>query len=552
MYNNSSILERNLLSLSLQNKELAVELTKAELSSVVSFKESRNNKSIIPVINRSNRDYALHSTFDPQKEGLRYSDSVKGGGYIVVFGLGGGYHIRELLKRNDINGILIIDKDIEILKAILSSIDLSDVLSDPRIFILIDKTSSYIREFLPENYLPAITGNFQTISLRARIDSDKEYFLSIFDTIKEVMDTLSDDYTVQTWFGKKWFLNSLSNLEPAESSTTILRSQRNISIAGAGPSLELYLDELADNKRNTFLISTDTALACLLKNSIKPDLVISIDCQQISYQHFMAGYPKDIPLVLDLASPPLLSRLSNKTLFFTSGHPFSRYVNKNWRQFPFIDTSGGNVTHAAVSLAESLGASNIYIYGADYSYPQGKSYARGTYVYPYFSTRTDRTIPLESNFYKFLYRNENISMIKTDYGFRYITRPMLNYKGRLETFAKKLNANIIPVKGLGVDIDITPKEKVIHEPSIFSAGESRSSWKEFLNIYKQKLKNLTVPDLPPSRYFSSLDYTDKDVWTTLFPVAAVIRKKYRDENIKSSVLLSDVRDWALDAIDQHL
>ena len=194
--------------------------------------------------------------------------------------------------------------------------DFSDILSDPRVALLVDKTTDYIKEYLPANYLPAVTGDFNTLTLRARVDYDKDYFNSIFESIKTVLDTLSDDYTVQTWFGKRWFINSIANLEPAEKSVTVLSPKRDISIAAAGPSLELQLDDLLKNRRNRFLISTDTALACLLKNDIKPDLVISIDCQQITYHHFMAGLPRDIPLVIDLASPPLLSRLSDKTIFF--------------------------------------------------------------------------------------------------------------------------------------------------------------------------------------------------------------------------------------------
>ena len=547
----TSIFDRNLLSLSLHNEELAIELTRTEDVKKIIIKSSRTGKDV-PLITHKDREYSLHSLFDPEKEAQRYSDSVKGGGYIVVFGFGAGYHIRSLLDRTDVNSILVIDRDISLFKAVLGAMDFSDILSDPRVALLVDKTTDYIKEYLPANYLPAVTGDFNTLTLRARVDYDKDYFNSIFESIKTVLDTLSDDYTVQTWFGKRWFINSIANLEPAEKSMTVLSPKRDISIAAAGPSLELQLDDLLKNRRNRFLISTDTALACLLKNDIKPDLVISIDCQQITYHHFMAGLPRDIPLVIDLASPPLLSRLSDKTIFFTSGHPFSKYINRNWRNFPFVDTSGGNVTHAAISLAESLGAKNIYIYGADFSYPQGKSYARGTYIYPYFLSRSKRTGTLNTNFYNFLYRNDNITMSKTDFGFRYHTRPMLSYKERLENFAQNLNANIIPVKGLGEPIIVPSRKPVPSDAKLFSAGISRMSWKLFLNTYKEKLLKLSVPDLPPSRYLSSLDFTDLDIWTTLFPVAAVLRKKYRNTEVTSPQILREVRNWALEVIDMNL
>lgn len=548
----NQIFNRNQLSLSLHNEELALQLSHCGTSDSISFKSARNGETV-PVLKNQDRDYALHSLFDPAKEGERNSAAISGGGYLVIFGFGACYHIRPLLQRDDINGILLIDRDISMIKSILSTIDLSDLLSDSRISILIDKTEQEITEYLPANYLPAVTGDFQTLTLRSRVETEKDYFSGIMDSIRAVLDTLSDDYTVQTWFGKRWFINSIANLASAQNSTTIVRPRKKALIAAAGPSLEMQLDDLRLRQKDSFLISTDTALSCLLKHSIKPDLVISIDCQQITYHHFMAGYPEDVPLVLDLASPPAVSRLTDNTLFFTSGHPFSRYVNRNWRKFPFVDTSGGNVTHAALSLADTLGASEIYIYGADYSYPEGKSYARGTYIYPYFIGRSGRKESIESLFYGFLYRNDKIRMSKTDYGYRYTTRPMVSYKERLERYASKVSGRIIPVPGLGEEIIIPSVDKqIINTKNLLSAGRSRTDWKTFLGSYKEKLINLPEPAGSPPVYLSMLDYTDKDIWTTLFPVAAVLRKKYKDTDKTASEILSEVRSWALDVINMYL
>ena len=551
---NNQIFDRNQLSLSLHNNELSIQLNSADYSDILTFKKSRTGLTV-PIIRKNSREYAIHSLFDPEREGRRIADQVAGGGYVVVFGFGACYHIKPLLERDDINGILLIDRDINIIRSILSEIDLSDVLSDSRISILIDKSEEEIRNYLPSNYIPAVTGDFQTLSLRPRVEFEKDYFSGITDSIRNVLDTLSDDYTVQTWFGKRWFTNSISNLAAAEKSTTVIRPQKSIMIAAAGPSLETQLDEICRNRNERFLISTDTALSCLMKNGITPDLVISIDCQQITYHHFMNGYPEGVPLVADLASPPAISRITENTLFFTSGHPFSHYINRNWRKFPFVDTSGGNVTHAALSLADRLGAREIFIYGADYSYPQGKTYARGTYVYPYFHCRADRMQPAENGFYEFLYRNKNIKMTRTGYGYRYITKPMVSYKERLERFANSVSARIIPADGMGERIRIPEQSKSVSSNSsvrLFAAGDFSEDWRSFLSSYRKRLQGLPSPSGSPAVYFSQLDFPEKDVWTTLFPVAAVLRKKYMKRGVSSAVILKEVRSWALDVLSLYL
>jgi hypothetical protein len=44
------------------------------------------------------------------------------------------------------------------------------------------------------------------------------------------------------------------------------------------------------------------------------------------------------------------------------------------------------------------------VYGADFSYPLGMPYARGTYFYPLFERRQNRLSPLEAGVSSFLYR----------------------------------------------------------------------------------------------------------------------------------------------------
>ena len=46
-----------------------------------------------------------------------------------------------------------------------------------------------------------------------------------------------------------------------------------------------------------------------------------------------------------------------------------------------------------------LGAKEIILYGADYSYPEGKPYARGTYFFPIFEANANRLNPSIKQFY---------------------------------------------------------------------------------------------------------------------------------------------------------
>jgi hypothetical protein len=189
-----------------------------------------------------------------------------------------------------------------------------------------------------------------------------------------------------------------------------------------------------EREPDLFLIATDTSFPALLNAGIAPSAVISIDCQLWSFQHFRRA--ADVPLFLDVASPPLLAGRSPAPVFFAGGHPLGRLFAAE-AGLPELDTSGGNVTYAAVSLAESLGAETVELYGADFSYPMGVSYARGTWLYALYDAAQTRLDPAETAFSAILYRTP---LEKRDDGggrWRYESPTLDRYRAALSARTKQ-------------------------------------------------------------------------------------------------------------------
>jgi hypothetical protein len=553
--NSETTLQRNLLALSGKNPNTALKIARSEISKHCGVRDSRSGPRV-PAVTVNGTERALHSRFDPVREGERIAAANNTSGYLVVFGLGAAYHIYPLLKNKSISFILIIEKDASAVKALFTCFDYRSLFISPNVNLFVDESPETIKNFILSSYYPAISGNLQSIHLRPRFDIDKDYFMSVLSAIEHCIGELSDDYTVQAHFGKKWFLNTVANLPAAETSATVLRPVKKAVVIGAGPSLEIQIDKIAELKRTgSCLIATDTSLPGLLSLGLKPDIVISIDCQHITYHHFLAGYPREIPLVLDLASPRGITRLTDKLVFFTSGHPFSLYVNSHWRQFPLIDISGGNVSHAAVSLALTLGAKQIFLAGIDFSYPDGKSYARGTYLYTYFQQFSSLLSPLESQFFTFLLRNARIAKEYIHDKIRYTTKPMISYKQRLENAFSNSSAQFVPLQGDGVPLSVpsmTSKKRggLSH---MFSAGRSLKSWREFLTDYLEGLESLRVPaDVPLPVYLSDLEPHQRDLWVTLFPAAAVFQRNEGEQFFDGKDILSRVQSWSTTLIQQFL
>jgi len=543
-----SILERNLLCLANTSSPAAKLIGSTEDSDEVFFKSSRDG-SLIPVMKTSKGDRPIHSSINPVKEGEKLSSQYLNCGTLLAFGLGGGYHLLPLLSSHSLTNLIVIETDASIIRTILSSLDLTALFLDKRVSLWISDVPEDFKSYLLSKYIPVLHGDLQSISLRSRVDCSPDFFLNLTPVIKESISMITDDYTVQTHFGKKWFINTLANLKSSEETVLALKPVHKVQITAAGPGLEKQMNHLISNRNGSTLIATDTSLPVLLENNVIPDMVISIDCQHISYHHFMAGYPHDVPLILDLASPPFMTRIARKVFFFTSDHPFSNYVSSHFRNFPRIDTSGGNVTHAAVSLAESLGARVIDLYGADFSYPFGKPYARGSYIYPYFHRNSLRFNGIENQFINFIFHNKSLYKEPLNGGFRYISKPMIHYKNSLEGKANIMRAQIRNVRGDGVELNLNGSRGSKQEQYRFiSAGETFVSRNDFLKELRENIMSLPAVTESIGDYMSSLNQEQRLVLMSILPAAA----QFRRTTASGCEALNQAKKWTMEILERQV
>ena len=541
MVNKNEFFERNLLALSKRNPELCSRLR--IIGGKINFYEFRETRTgeIIPALpDSTGKAHPLHSMMDPRKEAGRLISTVENESFLVLLGLGGAYYAEAALERDDIGTVIVIEYNLNGLAELLREIDYTHLFADPRFFLLADATESELEEIVLGLYQPILCGGIRVIPIRSRTSQDPKRFNMAAGAIQAAIDRISADYTVQAHFGKRWLSNIVRNLKNVKFTDMNLPQIYRAAVTAAGPSLSKQIPDLRKKRKCLFLIATDTSLPCLLYEGLTPDAVISIDCQHISYYHFMHGLPEEVILFLDLASPPLLSTLSKRHRYFSTGHPLTRYISRHWKTFPALDTSGGNVTYAAMSLAEQLGAREIEIYGADFSYPGGVSYARGAYIYTLFEKSQNRFSPLEAQYSAFLYRTLLSKKNLSDNSWYYETGILKFYRERLEEKSKKMKTAIIAAPGLGAPIYTGLKTNGIPEPN--QNGNSEIAGKivfktscdsdkntaikagDFLDLYLDLIVNLPKPGKNASDYFALLNDNERELFTTLLPLAAALKQ----------------------------
>ena len=543
--------EKNLLALSTVNPSACSRFSEREaVSNHYTFLKSRSGE-VVPALMHHENAQPLHSMIDPKREAERLVSTItEDTGLLIFLGLGGGYAPEAALDYTDAQ-VLVIDYCTNSIAELFRSKDYTKLLRNERFFFLADPSDDEIKNYIFEYYSPSLCGGIKTIPLRARTEKDQINFKRAFSVIQQAIEDTASDYSVQAHFGKRWFSNIIRNIKTIENSQDFFKPENLISanaqaiIVAAGPSLDLQLPSLAEHKKKRdFIICSDTALPVLLNFGIEPDAAVSIDCQHISYYHFL-GCNLNIPLFLDIASPPLLSRFSSSAFFFRSAHPLAIYVSRYFRALPPVDTSGGNVTYACLSLAEYLGAKKIRLFGADFSYIGSRTYARGTYIYPFFTKKHNRLSPLEALFSSFLYRNPFLPPETNSKENYYETSQLRFYRKKLEKKAEIMDAQITAEKGQGAPIDFS--RKISHNTENRNIGFSGKTFKSGFDFLEQYRKNITalpaVGALPAAgnaiNYFRGLDNKTREIFATLLPYAAAL--KYRSPLLKAQDLIEETK-----------
>ena len=494
----------------------------------------------------------MHSLYDPARESHRLLESVAGSGCLVFLGLGGGFHVAAALEDPNVAAVLVIEKDMPTLRALLDRVPLAPVLADARVRVLAGHEG--IRPGLFSAWQPALMGSLQTVALRSWCEAQKSFFDTAVSELRLAIDAVRADYGVQAHFGKRWFSNMLMNLEAAERPSAELPAGATAHVTAAGPSLELQMAEIAAPVRRGLLIASDTSLPALLRWGATPDAVISLDCQNHSYHHFLQGVPARTTLFLDLASPPFLPRRATRVAFIASGHPFASYICSRWKQFPAVDTSGGNVAQAAVSLARYLGARTITLHGADFCYPGGKPYSRGTYLYDFFDSTQSRVAPTESRIWAFLNRSSDVRRERIGERSIYTTTLLREYHGRMARLIETIDAQVIPAPGDGLPLPDGSSRRPggdAHALVPPAPSAPRCGWREFLSDYAKELSGIDSSGHPVGALYHALDARQRELWETILPIAAQVIAEGGDGMIGAPSIV-EARRWALARISRIL
>ena len=184
---------------------------------------------------------------------------------------------------------------------------------------------------------------------------------AISKAIQWRMNEVATNLSVK-FFSKVQFRNAVDSIQPLKVNRTIGRGKTAI-VLGGGPSLDLHIDWIKQNRDKIFIVAVSRIANKLIKEELQPDLVVSVDPKDLSYEVSKQGVLwTDVPLAYNYhVSSKLLKQWQGPAFYM--GRKLPWHSEKETKDC--VPASGPTVSHAAVLVASHLGFSQILLTGVD-------------------------------------------------------------------------------------------------------------------------------------------------------------------------------------------
>lgn len=292
-------------------------------------------------------------------------------GYAVVFGLGLGHHVELLAQQIDVRTIIVIEPHDEMILHSLHVLDWGGLIAG------LEAEGRHLRIIrggdLFAQLIIALRGPFYPYVDGSYLYS--HYQSDIFADLSRRLLEDRDLTLVEGWFEDQILMlrNSTANVQrpgyylqkaPASPPRAL-----PAFVVGAGPSLDLDMEDIRRLHDDAVLISASSALGALLEQGIRPH--IHCELENISNPVWMVegladrhGDLSDIVLYASATVDPRLAPFFKTAIyFFRPGLSSTALYGANAVPTPYSDPTSGNT---ALQCALSLGFRDIYLFGMDF------------------------------------------------------------------------------------------------------------------------------------------------------------------------------------------
>ncbi len=299
---------------------------------------------------------------------------------LVAMGFSPLYHLAVLQKNFTGKKICVYEPMPGLAKTVLSSVDCSEIIDDPRFHI----TNYFkgIKEFFWMYYRAQYSLEIFALPFYQKFfASHVKYLVSLAQN--ETLQVRTNINTMES-FSKYWVENSIKNLHAVSQSFDLLHIQNQFSgiptaVVGAGPSLDPALDFISKHQDDLLIVAVDTAVKALKVKGITPHIVCILEWNELSWRTLAdAGIADSVLLFTETSNPnvctiPARNRISVFQNNIAPSNHFSRMLNK------ISVVTCGTVSSLAFNTAIISGGNPIFLFGQDLSFTKESKYSEFTH-----------------------------------------------------------------------------------------------------------------------------------------------------------------------------
>ncbi len=351
--------------------------------------EACKNGEITIQAERNTKKIYIHSKFNPKQEAQKEIEKFNRDDHslIVVFGLGMGYFVEEILSTmSKSNHLLILEPSPTIFTIASSQKDFSSLLADQRVHFSYYENRESITAFLNQHMNDYNSNNVRVFITPSYFTLFHEKATDLVAFMNEIRQKKITGVNTIKRLAPYWQKNILENTKYIYNSFFVdefFNQFQNIPaiIVSAGPSLDKNIALLKEAKNKALLLSTDTALSPLLKHHIRPDFVFSVDAYYYVYRKLQGIAYDDIPLVFIPASyEEIVREHHGKKILSSTTEPYIHdLLKKIGKNSAGLHSHGGSVACDAFDFAVKAACNPIIFVGQDLAYnDMGNTRAKNT------------------------------------------------------------------------------------------------------------------------------------------------------------------------------
>ncbi len=356
----------------------------------------------------------------------------------VMLGFGAGYHAMEYFSRFKNASVLVFEKDAELLKTVMSHVNLKELFSNPYFFIAGGKAPNLLYpetfDYFNKNFNLAFLKSVNFIENFAAIAADKDYYIGAIRTVKEAIGGVLSLYgndPYDSLLGIKYTLRNISTIidyPGVKELEGAFKGKPGVVVA-TGPSLNKNVKLLEGIYNKAVIVAVDGSVKVLKKHGLKPAHMVTSLERVISTSRLFEGLtPEDVKDSYLAACPVVVP----ETYANFPGEKIIIY--RNFATFKWLDIPKGileigpSSANMAFKLLEFLGCDPIIIIGQDLAFGQDdKSHADGFHYGEDFETNNAaRAVTVEGNY------APTVKTTPVWYGFlKHYERDMATHTGRV-------------------------------------------------------------------------------------------------------------------------